>query len=160
MVNAGSASSVDWKNNFEQPFGQSKDMVDSIAFAKRFVNEHPNAHITFIGHSKGGAEAAANAVATNKDAIVFNPATVNLSAYGLSSNTYSANMTTYVVEGEILNKVFGIISTPIDDYKTIKKDSLVGKLLKSTTIGQLYDLIESFFDHSIGTVIKSLEDDR
>ncbi|WP_080440633.1 hypothetical protein [Enterococcus faecium] len=35
-----------------------------------------------IGHSKGGAEAA-NSVAINTNAIIFNPATVNLSAYEL-----------------------------------------------------------------------------
>ncbi|CUX98559.1 FIG00630787: hypothetical protein' [Enterococcus faecium] len=40
-----------------------------------------------IGHSKGGAEAA-NSVAINTNAIIFNPATVNLSAYELDTSTY------------------------------------------------------------------------
>ncbi|WP_369677107.1 hypothetical protein, partial [Enterococcus faecium] len=66
--------------------------------------------ITMIGHSKGGAEAA-NSVAINTNAIIFNPATVNLSAYELDSNTYTANMVAYVVEGDALNVVFGGVYT-------------------------------------------------
>jgi len=89
-------------------------MWNSLAYSRDYVNDHPNTSITFIGHSKGGAEAAANAVATKKNAILFNPATVNLSAYELDSSNYSASMTAYIVEGEILNYIFGYISGPID----------------------------------------------
>lgn len=70
----------------------------------RAVHVNPTIEITMIGHSKGGAEAA-NSVAINTNAIIFNPATVNLSAYELDSNTYTANMVAYVVEGDALNVV-------------------------------------------------------
>lgn len=63
-----------------------------------------------LGHSKGGAEAAA----TDTNSIIFNPATGNLFAYGLSSSTYTADMVAYIVEGEILNNIFGGISSPTD----------------------------------------------
>lgn len=53
----------------------------------RAVHVNPTIGITMIGHSKGGAEAA-NSVAINTNAIIFNPATVNLSAYELDTSTY------------------------------------------------------------------------
>ena len=119
LVNRGTVSwslkDSDIYNNLFQLFGASNDMKESIKLAKEFVNNNLDSHITFIGHSKGGAEAAANAVATNKNAILFNPATVNLSAYNLSSKNYSADMTVYIVEGEILNQIFGWMSEPIDN---------------------------------------------
>ena len=106
---------TEWCNNFAQPFGASNDMKASIENAQMFVDANPDAEVTFVGHSKGGAEAAANAVATNKNAILFNPATVNLQAYDLDSSTYSAEMTAYIVEGDILNLLFAPISSPIDN---------------------------------------------
>lgn len=53
----------------------------------RAVHVNPTIEITMIGHSKGGAEAA-NSVAINTNTIIFNPATVNLSAYELDTSTY------------------------------------------------------------------------
>lgn len=98
-----------------------------------------DADITFIGHSKGGAEAAANAIATNKNAILFNPATVALSEYNLNDENYIGNMTAYIVEGEILNSIFKYISEPIDNVKYL-----------SYPDGNMFD------KHSIKTVIKAL----
>lgn len=116
LVNKGTSptSVSDRKNNVQQLFGSSTDMLDSIAEAKDFVTNHSYNEITMVGHSKGGAEAAANAVATNKNSIIFNPATVNLEAYGLSSSNYSASMTSFIVQGEILNSAEGLFSNPID----------------------------------------------
>ena len=104
----------DWGENIFQPFGQSDDMKASIDFAKEFVSAHLDADITFTGHSKGGAEAAANAVATGKNAVIFNPASVNLKAYGLDGENYNARMMAYIVRGEALNSLFGLVSKPID----------------------------------------------
>lgn len=56
----------------------------------------------------------ANAVLTNKNAMLFNPATVFLEAYGLKKSKYTAEMTAYIVEDKILNNIFGFISIPID----------------------------------------------
>ncbi|PPA86071.1 hypothetical protein C4A75_05575 [Brevibacillus laterosporus] len=116
LVNKGTTptSTSDWKNNGQQLFGSSTDMLDSIAAAKYFVKKQSRNEITMIGHSKGGAEAAANAVATNKNSIIFNPATVNLEAYGLSHLNYSASMTAFIVKGDILNSAEGWFSKPID----------------------------------------------
>ncbi len=67
-----------------------------------------------VGHSKVGAEAAANAVASNKNSIIFNPATVNLEAYGLSASNYSTSMTAFIVKGDILTDLERGFSKPID----------------------------------------------
>ena len=121
FVNKGSSTWGDWVNNFQQPFGWSTDMSESIANAEYFSNgDCGNYEITFIGHSKGGAEAAANAVATNRNAILFNPAAVALNEYGLNANTYSADMTVYVVKGEPLNALNSLLGAKaIDKYETL-----------------------------------------
>ena len=168
LASAGSSTEIftdfdgawdDWiNNNFTQPFGNSLDMKDSIAFANEFVKEHPNAQITFVGHSKGGAEAAANAVATKKDCIIFNPATVFLSEYGLSSDNYSANMTAYIVEGEFLNNIFGAISAPIDEVHYLKEPTWTS-IIKSLLGSPAFWIADSFNKHSMDTVIDLLEEE-
>ena len=92
-------------NNLLQPFGASSDMKNSLFFAEKFYKKHKKKKIIFVGHSKGGAEAMANAVSVNCDCIVFNPAVVNLRAYGLEKKRqqYTAKMLSFVVEGEFLS---------------------------------------------------------
>ena len=53
----------------------------------------------------------------------FNPASVNASAYGLNPNNYTASMTAYIVDGEILNMIFGGISAPIDRVEVLQRYS-------------------------------------
>lgn len=88
-------------------------MWDAINCARGFV-EGKTQEITFVGHSKGGAEAASAAVATNRNAYIFNPATSNLSDYSLSSANYTADMTAFIVKGDIVNYMEGWFSKPID----------------------------------------------
>lgn len=114
IVNRGTTdakgSGNDWDDNLLQPIGGSGDMRLSLETATWFSNSHDGKEITFIGHSKGGAEAMANAVATNKNAITFNPAKANMAAYSQTRSarkSYTGSMTHYIVEGEILNDKFG-----------------------------------------------------
>ncbi|GEM_PF-779171 len=116
LVNRGTqnwAWSADGDDNAKQLFGASEDVRNSIAYSKNFVKEKYSSNITFVGHSKGGGEAAASAVESNKNAILFNPATVNLDAYTPNGPNYSASMTAYIVEGEILHTAEGWFSQPI-----------------------------------------------
>ena len=115
LVNKGTTTYSDWVNNFQQPFGWSTDMKDSISKSQQFVKNHDGFEVTMVGYSKGGAEAVANAVASNVNCVVFNPATTFLLSYGLSSKGYTANMTEVVVKGEALNTVEGWVSKPIDE---------------------------------------------
>ena len=110
LVSKGTSAVNDWDDNLLQPLGGSGDMKLSLDIAKWFSDSHTNQEITFVGHSKGGGEAMANAVATNRNAITFNPAKANLAIYSETKNarkSYTGTMTHYVVEGEILNDKFG-----------------------------------------------------
>ncbi len=113
VVNPGTVFGVtatcfdNFLNNILQPLGLSWDMRQSIAFAENFCRKHRKQKITFVGHSKGGAEAMANAVATNRNCIVFNPAVVCYKSYGLRKKReqYTASISAYFVEGEFLTGV-------------------------------------------------------
>jgi RHS repeat-associated protein len=119
LVNRGTVSwslfYSDIYNNLSQPIGLSNDMKASIQAAENFAKNNPYSRITFVGHSKGGAEAIANAVATGKDAIVFNPATAMLSEYGLDADAYEGKITSYVVEGEILDGLSVVLGKNIGE---------------------------------------------
>ena len=133
-------SLYDWRENILQVQGLSTDMWEAIRFANQFTDKHSDSQITFIGHSKGGAEAAAAGVATNKNAILFNPASAALGLYGLSAENYSADMMVYVVQGEILHTLLAPFSKPIDGFKYLQ-----------------YPNAGSFEKHSMDSVIAALE---
>ena len=114
---------LDWINNITSVFGLSFNEWYSEAFARRFVKEHPYAYITFVGHSKGGAEAAYNAMATNRDAVIFNPAPVNPVMYGLKSSNAGA-INEYIVKGEILNDVFFLVPKPTHNVTYLPMQAL------------------------------------
>jgi RHS repeat-associated protein len=131
MVNMGTIPGTGKKNrdsmweNIEQPVGASDHMNLSLDQARELNSTlGPDADLTFVGHSKGGAEAAANAVATNKDAYVFNPAAVNLNAYGMDSKNYSASMTAFVVKGDPVAKTYPLLfANPIDKLIMLPRQS-------------------------------------
>ena len=154
IANAGTelTSLLDWRNNILQPIGRSDDMLNSIEYAKRFADNNPDANITFVGHSKGGAEAAANSVATNKNAILFNPATVNLDIYKLDKSKYTREMTAYIVEGEVLNNAFDLISEPIGRVVNLPSQYNV-----HTSIDAL-NVINSVRNHFMDAVKKAIKE--
>lgn len=158
VVNKGTGGSgalkttLDWINNIQQPAGASDDMKDSIKFAKQFNKVHLIEEVTMIGHSKGGAEAAANAVATNRNAILFNPAAVALELYGLKASSYSAKMTAYVVRGEALDQAFGSSSEPIG-----KKVYLPIQYRVNYKWNVFKNISNSIKNHSMESVITALK---
>ena len=151
LVNKGTTTFGDWVNNFQQPIGFSTDMKDSISKATAFVENHLENEVTMVGHSKGGAEAVANAVATNTNCIVFNPATTFLSSYGLNSSKYHKNMTVYIVQGELLNKIEGSFSTPIDKLIILNQ-----KYSTDSELPMYKRLYNSYLNHGINSVIWGL----
>ena len=137
VVNAGSENPFkiaqrteevlyDWSDNAARFVGSTNDVEKSIEYAKKIVDKYKDANITFVGYSKGGAEAAANAMATGKDAVLFNPAVPrNLHKYGIDGE-YKGNMVTYIVSGEILSETEGRGSDVLPGKKKYvgKKQSL------------------------------------
>ncbi|MCQ4936304.1 hypothetical protein [Anaerotignum propionicum] len=113
-------------------------MKDSISESNAFVAGHKDNEITMVGHSKGGVEAVANALASNKNCIVFNPATTFIKENGVSNKDYTASMTVFIVKGEILHSAEGWLSRPVDkliylptQYKSKWYDSSLTKLQNS-----------------------------
>ena len=103
LVSKGSSDFADWIHNFLQLGNLSPDMWASKSAAAKFANEHPKNVITMVGHSKGGAEALANAYATGAFCIIFNPAEINIIEKMLSMFSYdSIKLKTYVVSGDPL----------------------------------------------------------
>ncbi len=151
IANAGTSTESklhfikDMVQNVKQPFGKSSDMKSSIARAKSIATLLTcNNETTFVGHSKGGAEAVGNALATNKDAIIFNPAELAFNEYELDRSKYVGNITAYVVKDEILNTVFGELP---DFYEVVYLTApYPERKLKNKIV-----------NHSIDAVIKALE---
>ena len=131
--------------DFKQPFGCSEDMKVSIATARKISKQLGDKELTFVGHSKGGAEAAGNALATNRNALLYNPAAINSFAYGLDVSKYTGKygkgMTAFIVEGEFLNTFNKTVlnAKPID--KIVKLPKQKGN---------------SFYNHSMEAVKKAL----
>ncbi len=117
MANAGSGTNVfndkgdlqDWfPNNVGQPFGYSPHVRQSIEDVKSLLEIAGNSEITFVGHSKGGAEATINAVLYNKNAITFNPAPITPFGFGVKgAKNYTQTVTAYVVRGDVLDITIG-----------------------------------------------------
>ena len=105
-----------------------------------------DSELTFIGHSLGGGEAAANAFATGRDAITFNPAGLsNLSIlryYGLENMNVS-QIDAYVMKTDPLN--YGQNEFGIADFIGTRH------AINPASLGAIFD------GHSIGHMITALE---
>jgi len=118
--------------------------------------------LTFVGHSKGGAEASANAVATGKNAIVFNPAYANLSAYDLGNSNYTESLKSYVVKGDILDTVnsatrFIVSGKKIGTRHDLKQQHFVSGWVKLTIAKTTAQVTAGVKNHLMGAVISALE---
>jgi RHS repeat-associated protein len=114
--------------DIEQPFGGSENMKVSIVAAKQVSKDVGDSELTFVGHSKGGAEAAGNALATNRNALLYNPAAINAEAYGLDAKSYKGaderGMTAFVVKGDMLNSFINqFFAKPIDKVVYLPQQS-------------------------------------
>ncbi|HLO85028.1 MAG TPA: hypothetical protein VK203_08470 [Nostocaceae cyanobacterium] len=115
--------------DLKQPFGNSGDMKVSIKTAQKISQQVGDAELTFVGHSKGGAEAAGNALATNRNALLYNPAAINAEAYGLDTKSYTGadehGMTVFVVGGDFLNNYINspLGAKPIDNFVMLPQQS-------------------------------------
>ncbi|MBW6410696.1 hypothetical protein [Clostridium weizhouense] len=86
-----------------------------------------------------------------KNAILFNPAAVNAEAYKLPVSEYSADMTSYIVEGEALNACEDVISKPIS-----KAVYLPTQYPVDTAIGPI-NSADAIANHLIGAVKESIK---
>lgn len=63
------------------------------------------------------------AVATNKNAILFNTARPIYGAYGVPISSYEATMTSYVVRGEMLNNILFFLPKPTQNVVPLPSQS-------------------------------------
>jgi RHS repeat-associated protein len=151
-VTAGTeiTSEKDWENYINQLSGTSEQYKQSVINAKAITEGLGDAELTFTGHSLGGGLAAANALATGKNATTFNAAALSSATKKtLGLNNTKGYIFNVVVSGEILNF----------------SQSLAGMKLEGATymLNASYSLlpkiraIQRVNNHSIGTVIKKLD---
>ena len=106
---------IDWLNDIGQIFGLSPQYRESIANARAISDYVCSSSLTMIGYSKGGGEAAADALATGRDGITFNAA--KPSPWTMSNNHVyfggSEHIDNYDVSGQILSLLSPLIGHPI-----------------------------------------------
>jgi RHS repeat-associated protein len=73
---AGSETGKDWFQNLIQPFGLSGEFNEAVSNSRALSGRLRASELTYVGHSQGGAEAAASSYATKRKAITFNAAGV------------------------------------------------------------------------------------
>ena len=93
-------SADDWKNNFQQVFGQSEQYATAIGNAG-ILKENISEELTFVGYSLGGGLAAASAYATGGHAMTFNAAGVSSATIDTSS---AATIDAFVTRNDELHK--------------------------------------------------------
>lgn len=112
---AGSSLNVkDWKNNITQVGGLSVQYDEALNYAKTVVDKYPGRKIVFVGHSKGGGEAAYCAYNLGMQAETFNPAALSLLTKIKSDFNEEAQINAYVFSTDILNALQAIFGTEAD----------------------------------------------
>ncbi len=95
----------------------------AIACARMMAIKYKGEELTFVGHSLGGGEATAAAMATGKKAITFNPAAVSLSTVARNMLVFPATIENHVVNGD-----------PLTTGQKLVNPLLVGALQRSGLI--------------------------
>lgn len=138
------------KEDILQPFGLSIDMKTWIWIADKLSKSYPNNELTFVGHSKAGAEAEANAYKTGRNALLYNPAILNDKKYGLNATFYTEHnpngIIIYVMKGEFLSYINKLTKLFVRPSKQNHKVILTGN--KGNSIDK----------HTMETMIEALRD--
>mmetsp|Transcript_11186 Transcript_11186/g.21987 ORF Transcript_11186/g.21987 Transcript_11186/m.21987 type:complete len:323 (+) Transcript_11186:169-1137(+) len=134
------ASVRDWILNFKQVFGKSEQYAKAVEVAKAKVaevdkenkNHGTNVKVSFTGHSLGGGLATACALATGKEAIVFDAA-------GLSRTTLQDLDLDLGHQDKIAN--FNVKDDFVADYNRQMDNTTVGTHFKDGVICEQYGKI-------------------
>lgn len=95
----------DWIANISQPFGFSGQYRKALEFGNTIIAKYPSQSVTFVGHSKGGGQAAHCALNTGSKAVTFNPAGLGKETQkkGKSEFTRYQDLHAYIFWNDILN---------------------------------------------------------
>ena len=70
-------------------------------------------------------------------------------------------MTAYIVDGEILNEIFGDVSTPIGNVEKIGEKSTLRKIAEGISSSKnIYEIIDSIYRHTMTKVLKELSEEE
>lgn len=94
----------DWEANFTQVIGASRQYEDALEYGRDVCNRYPYHKVVFVGHSKGGGEAAYCAYNLGREAETFNPAGLSiLTKYVGGEVRDDAIVNAYIFTTDILN---------------------------------------------------------
>ena len=127
----------------------------SVDNAHELNSKLSDSEITFVGHSLGGGLAAANALATNRNAITFNPAALTNDT---KMNLHLPNATTkgrifnVIVQGELVNHIQSKLGLNLEGgIYTLNASYLPGNNLINTAL--------RIKNHLIDTVIEKIKEE-
>lgn len=121
---------TDWgdiKEDISQLWGNTKQYSESVNLAQNISDGLNSSELTFVGHSLGEGLPVANALATNKNAITFNPAALSSSTklnLGLSKNVSNGLIFNVVLKGEIVDYLQSQVGLTLEDVKYELKASI------------------------------------
>ena len=104
----------DWENNITQIIGMSAQYDEALVYAKYIVNRYPDKSIVFVGHSKGGGEAAYCAYCLGMQAETFNPAALSVLTKRNAQYIDKAQINAYVFSTDILNAFQSLVGAEAD----------------------------------------------
>lgn len=143
----------DIREDIGQVIGNTEQYDESVAYARDLSGKLEGVELTFVGHSLGGGLAAANSLATGRNATTFNAAAIsNPTKQNLSLDNTDGSIFNVVVAGEILNHVQSKNGLNLEGGQY----ELKGSFYLPGAIG----LIQRTINHSIDTVIKKLEEEK
>ena len=152
---AGTENLKDIKEDALQLFGNSSQYEESVQNARTLSQDFAGQELTFVGHSLGGGMAAANALATDRNAITFNPAAlteVTRNNLDLPTSTTNGRILNVIVKGEIVNHLQSKVGLKTEGGNFYLKASyLPGKNIVNTAL--------RVYNHQIDTVIKKIEEE-
>jgi hypothetical protein len=105
---SGESAAKDWKTNIRQGAGRRTSQYDDAIRTALKITAAAPGQVDFVGHSKGGGLAQAQALATNSKAVVFNAAALHgntLGRHGLHNRHANGLISAYNVGGEALNRL-------------------------------------------------------
>ena len=79
--------------------------LEVVAGFQSFIGEHEG---SIVGHSLGASLASFASMASGIKATVFNPAAIHdntLTTFGIDTSNHQSLINTYVIDGEIVNKI-------------------------------------------------------
>lgn len=141
-----------------QLFGKSGQYADAVDNGRKISSDLSGKELTFVGHSLGGGEAAASALATGRDAITFNAAGLSDATKSNLQLNKAAKIDNYDVSGQIVKaqQIIGVSPSGAQHALApgIQSPSI---LINNPTAPILSFGVESVLRHLMGAVNEGIK---